>query len=71
MANDLNHFYLRFETHDFAAECFKELDSLSPTECVESRLRIDPQYVRCLFKHVSSKKPLGPDRISPFYFKTM
>ena len=68
-ANELNDFYLRFETRDFSLERKNILETIAVTE-QDVRLVIEPKAVRLHFKNLCTKKATGPDGISAFLLKT-
>lgn len=70
MTNDMNNFYLRFDTQDFSVDGYRELDSLHTIDNAPDRLWIDPLRVKRLFQCVPLRKAAGPDRITPFLLKT-
>lgn len=67
-SNELNDFFLRFDTQDFSLECNNVLQSITTVEPC-SRLVVDPLKIQ-FFSHVCKKKSAGPDGISAFLLKT-
>jgi len=67
-ANELNDFYLRFQTHDFSDKCRSVIGSLM--DDMGSRLIIDSSKVQLLFRQLCTKKSMGPDGISAQLLKT-
>jgi len=67
-ANELNDFYLRFQTQDFSNECISILNSLSTDSNI--RHEIDWLQIQSLFQHQSTRKAKGPDGISARLLKT-
>jgi len=68
-ANELNNFYLRFETQEFSFEGKNILETINATE-QDVRLVVEPKVVRLHFKNLCTKKATGPDGISAFLLKT-
>lgn len=66
-ANELNNFFLRFETHDFKNECMLVLSSLNNEANVH---KVDRLKIQTLFQKVCTRKAMGPDGISARLLKT-
>lgn len=67
-ANELNKFYLWFQTHDFSDKCRSVIGSL--TDVMGSRLQVDSSKVQLLFHQLCTRKSKGPDGISAQLLKT-
>ncbi|XDV42509.1 hypothetical protein PO909_011155 [Leuciscus waleckii] len=67
-ADDLNDFYLRFQTYDFSDKCKCVIGSL--TDDMGTRLEADSSKVKLLFHHLCTQKSKGPDGISARLLKT-
>ena len=67
-ANELNDFYLHFETGTFT-ECCAILENVH-FNMDEERIVIDPQSVSKVFESINTKKATGPDNMSAFLLKT-
>ena len=69
MANELNNFYLRFDTQDFSSECNNVINTISIGGDVP-KIDIDHIEVTKLFKRIDTNKAAGPDGVSSFLLKT-
>lgn len=67
-ANELNDFYLRFQTQDFTNECIRVLNSLSTDMNIGHE--IDWLRIQSLFQQQCTRKSRGPDGISARLLKT-
>jgi len=67
-ANELNDFYLRFETQDFSFKGKNILETITATE-QDVRLVVEPKVVGLHFKNLCTKKAMGPDGIYAFFVK--
>ncbi|XDV21520.1 hypothetical protein PO909_026611 [Leuciscus waleckii] len=68
-ANELNDFYLRFDTQNCVLECREALDSLV-IENTSDRIIVDQQKVCSIFSRLCTKKSTGPDGISALLLKS-
>ena len=60
-ANELNDFYLRFQSHDFSNQFNIVLDSL--TDDLSTRPEVENHKVQSLFPQLCTNKSSGPDGI--------
>jgi len=67
-ANELNNFYMRFESDTFK-ECCDILGNIS-CNVSDDRILIDSRDITRVFKNVCSSKATGPDGMSCFLLKT-
>ena len=70
-ANELNDFFLRFETDDFSNEGAHALETISARDFTDKpkRLEIEPRQVCNIFSKVCAKKSKGPDGLPAFLLK--
>lgn len=68
-ADDLNRFFLRFDTQNYNQECLKELSSIITSDQGDNNLLIDSNYVQSLFKQKRPKKSAGPNGISSYLLR--
>ena len=61
-ANELNDFYLRFQTQDFNNECISILNSIGTD--MHTGHEIDWLQIQSLFRHQCTRKAKSPDGIS-------
>ncbi len=69
-ANELNNFYLRFDTdNDNAKECMAVLENVI-CDMNSDRILIEPHAVPKVFKTIHTNKATGPDNMSVFVLRT-
>lgn len=69
MANELNNFYLRFDTQELFHECDNVISTI-PVGGDTQKIDIDHTEVLKLFKRLDTNKAAGPDGVSSFLLKT-